>query len=134
MGYLCLKNLHRFFFFFSSSRRHTRSTRDWSSDVCSSDLAAPYQGRRRGQRLMLEADPDHAAGISRAWPIRRSRPADTCGMVRVSLQHHPLTASAALVWSGDLPRPLQQMLFETADSLTAPAPPTARRTGLLTTA
>src|SRR5207247_4158703 len=24
--------------FFSSRRRHTRSTRDWSSDVCSSDL------------------------------------------------------------------------------------------------
>src|SRR5699024_12227879 len=29
-------------FFFSSRRRHTRSKRDWSSDVCSSDL-----GRRR---------------------------------------------------------------------------------------
>src|SRR5699024_12073810 len=27
-----------FFFFFSSRRRHTRSKRDWSSDVCSSDL------------------------------------------------------------------------------------------------
>src|SRR5216683_539617 len=27
------------FFFFSSRRRHTRSDRDWSSDVCSSDLA-----------------------------------------------------------------------------------------------
>src|SRR5206468_8584823 len=29
-----------FFFFFSSRRRHTRSDRDWSSDVCSSDLEA----------------------------------------------------------------------------------------------
>src|SRR3712207_8088393 len=29
-----------FFFFFSSRRRHTRYWRDWSSDVCSSDLAA----------------------------------------------------------------------------------------------
>src|SRR5699024_11268067 len=28
----------RYFFFFSSRRRHTRSKRDWSSDVCSSDL------------------------------------------------------------------------------------------------
>src|SRR6266496_4098789 len=28
----------RCFFFFSSRRRHTRSLRDWSSDVCSSDL------------------------------------------------------------------------------------------------
>src|SRR6267378_6069538 len=27
-------------FFFSSRRRHTRSLRDWSSDVCSSDLGS----------------------------------------------------------------------------------------------
>src|SRR5690606_40472098 len=27
-----------FFIFFSSRRRHTRFSRDWSSDVCSSDL------------------------------------------------------------------------------------------------
>ena len=44
-------------------------------------------------------------------------------MVKVSLRNHPLTASAALVWSGDLPRPLQQMLFQTADNLTTPPPP-----------
>src|SRR3712207_4602476 len=30
-----------YFFFFSSRRRHTRYWRDWSSDVCSSDLPAP---------------------------------------------------------------------------------------------
>src|SRR5690554_525078 len=29
-----------FFFFFSSRRRHTRCGRDWSSDVCSSDLGS----------------------------------------------------------------------------------------------
>src|SRR5690606_5341899 len=29
-------------FFFSSRRRHTRFSRDWSSDVCSSDLASPH--------------------------------------------------------------------------------------------
>src|SRR3712207_1253322 len=29
------------FFFFSSRRRHTRYWRDWSSDVCSSDLGQP---------------------------------------------------------------------------------------------
>src|SRR5690606_39754306 len=29
-------------FFFSSRRRHTRFSRDWSSDVCSSDLFAFY--------------------------------------------------------------------------------------------
>src|SRR5207249_6182616 len=36
------------FFFFSSRRRHTRSKRDWSSDVCSSDL--PTRGPRAASR------------------------------------------------------------------------------------
>src|SRR6266498_3097977 len=31
-----------FFFFFSSRRRHTRCGRDWSSDVCSSDLGDAF--------------------------------------------------------------------------------------------
>src|SRR5690606_39317848 len=30
-----------FCFFFTSRRRHTRFSRDWSSDVCSSDLTMP---------------------------------------------------------------------------------------------
>src|SRR5437588_2157004 len=34
-----LGSIFFFFFFFSSRRRHTRSLCDWSSDVCSSDLA-----------------------------------------------------------------------------------------------
>src|SRR6266513_3959594 len=33
------------FFFFSSRRRHTRSKRDWSSDVCSSDLREQQRAR-----------------------------------------------------------------------------------------
>src|SRR2546429_4700404 len=37
---LCIKIIVMlmYFFFFSSRRRHTRCSRDWSSDVCSSDL------------------------------------------------------------------------------------------------
>src|SRR2546430_13959877 len=35
-----------FFFFFSSRRRHTRFDCDWSSDVCSSDLACPERVRK----------------------------------------------------------------------------------------
>src|SRR2546422_3085250 len=48
------------FFFFSSRRRHTRCSRDWSSDVCSSDLPTGWPQRsardrrrsrgRRGER------------------------------------------------------------------------------------
>src|SRR5437870_8724834 len=45
------------FFFFSSRRRHTRWPRDWSSDVCSSDLEEP--GDFAAQLLILESeDPD----------------------------------------------------------------------------
>src|SRR5438874_2773304 len=39
-----------FFFFFSSRRRHTRSLRDWSSDVCSSDLWMEGKEEVRVQR------------------------------------------------------------------------------------
>src|SRR5690606_41927373 len=46
----------RFCFFFSSRRRHTRFSRDWSSDVCSSDLAwASPQSRVISGREELEA-------------------------------------------------------------------------------
>src|SRR5690606_26263452 len=49
--FLCLSFI---FFFFSSRRRHTRFSRDWSSDVCSSDLFV-HDGDavRDGQRLLL---------------------------------------------------------------------------------
>src|SRR6266536_6207343 len=47
-------------FFFSSRRRHTRSTRDWGSDVCSSDL----EEVRRAVRAVL----------SRATPEERDDP------------------------------------------------------------
>src|SRR2546421_5046253 len=44
-------------FFFSSRRRHTRSDRDWSSDVCSSDLLRlrTDDRRREGRQLTGEA-------------------------------------------------------------------------------
>src|SRR5690606_41123331 len=44
--------------FFSSRRRHTRFSRDWSSDVCSSDLsgAAGTAGARSGIRQFLQGD------------------------------------------------------------------------------
>src|SRR5205809_3752267 len=50
-----------FFFFFSSRRRHTRCSRDWSSDVCSSDLEfdATFELRKR------EADEFYDALIPR---------------------------------------------------------------------
>src|SRR3712207_8032217 len=46
-----------FFFFFSSRRRHTRYWRDWSSDVCSSDLLG---------HLTLAARPETLAPLEEA--------------------------------------------------------------------
>src|SRR5439155_18650154 len=47
-----------FFFFFSSRRRHTRWPRDWSSDVCSSDLLSGFAKRllvaMHAQEVLLE--------------------------------------------------------------------------------
>src|SRR5690349_9944953 len=46
-----------FFFFFSSRRRHTRSLRDWSSDVCSSDLLVYRDFARQGADRRYHAGP-----------------------------------------------------------------------------
>src|SRR5690606_40295871 len=51
-------------FFFSSRRRHTRFSRDWSSDVCSSDL--------QDTELLLPK-PHLPAGRATAWS-GRARP------------------------------------------------------------
>src|SRR5699024_9690555 len=40
-------------FFFSSRRRHTRSKRDWSSDVCSSDLTSTSSARLSALHLSI---------------------------------------------------------------------------------
>src|SRR5690625_7553412 len=48
-------------FFFSSRRRHTRWPRDWSSDVCSSDLASHRSLRKR-------EPPGRLPRILECWP------------------------------------------------------------------
>src|SRR5256884_6619526 len=47
-----------FFFFFSSRRRHTRCSRDWSSDVCSSDLLVPVR-----EEIAWSRDLDHELAL-----------------------------------------------------------------------
>src|SRR5690606_40247167 len=57
------------FFFFSSRRRHTRFSRDWSSDVCSSDLPhGMYQDR---YRRPPEPTRDAVASFAPAVILRR---------------------------------------------------------------
>src|SRR2546429_202863 len=51
--------LERSHFFFPSRRRHTRWSRDWSSDVCSSDLLfddAPSAGRMQAFLVFLDVE------------------------------------------------------------------------------
>src|SRR6266511_5593210 len=67
-----------YFFFFSSRRRHTRFSRDWSSDVCSSDLGGhppvsddafeQRTGLPRGEYLKVETA-SAVAGDQAAEPV-----------------------------------------------------------------
>src|SRR5206468_7891820 len=57
-------------FFFSSRRRHTRSDRDWSSDVCSSDLVYAF---RLGARFLEEASSE-AERINGRFQTSRWKP------------------------------------------------------------
>src|SRR3712207_7048004 len=66
-----------FFFFFSSRRRHTRYWRDWSSDVCSSDL-----------RSLNEFEP-------RLYPLLRAE-GDATAPVRTGRDARALAAAAGL--------------------------------------
>src|SRR5256884_6589261 len=50
-------------FFFSSRRRHTRCSRDWSSDVCSSDLNEKMPLDVETAYKFLVAQPTVSAGI-----------------------------------------------------------------------
>src|SRR3989442_610135 len=58
-----------FCFFFSSRRRHTRCGRDWSSDVCSSDLRSenyfvpPHAARNRSRRRMTQVIQNYRTGL-----------------------------------------------------------------------
>src|SRR6266498_5687794 len=47
-------------FFFSSRRRHTSSLRDWSSDVCSSDLPDRLRAALSAAPRIHVPDPEHA--------------------------------------------------------------------------
>src|SRR5207248_5666134 len=59
-----------FFFFFSSRRRHTRSYGDWSSDVCSSDLAAHWpRTLHRALDAVCAASAQHLAHRAAALAI-----------------------------------------------------------------
>src|SRR5581483_12098269 len=69
-----MRGAHIFlYFFFSSRRRHTRYWRDWSSDVCSSDLEI----KNREQAIAgLKARLGEYQGRLSQEPIREQQLAD----------------------------------------------------------
>ncbi len=135
-GTISLEELARLDVIHGPRRAHARTYDAWTTAIQAAgphfEFTDPPFHRSLPLTLAFAATANRPAAVltgpataasGRATPIRRPRPADTSGMVKVSLRHHPLTAPAALIWSSDLPRPLQQMLFQTADNLTTPPPP-----------
>src|SRR5690349_5176535 len=94
------------FFFFSSRRRHTRSLRDWSSDVCSSDLwIVGPEGRSRGRRRGLAArlmdvasyDDEGALALDAAVEAAKALPSD--GWLQRLIEGSPFGPIEALLSS-----------------------------------
>src|SRR5207302_6783545 len=76
-------------FFFSSRRRHTRFSRDWSSDVCSSDLDAASQHRLlRGKPCVAALDPVKTELPSQIESLFVRHPA-LCGFSVLGLEDVP---------------------------------------------
>src|SRR5439155_10302909 len=69
------------FTFFSSRRRHTRWPRDWSSDVCSSDLVCEMD-RIGGNRVDMKSVPEFMS--TRFPPIRSISHTRQCRLLRSS--------------------------------------------------
>src|SRR5436305_7546293 len=77
-----------FFFFFSSRRRHTRCGRDWSSDVCSSDLPARATIRPSGRIS------------SSCWPVGQLGLIPSCRTWRPTVRIRSLRRDSLTVCAG----------------------------------
>src|SRR5690606_39751108 len=64
-----------FVFFFSSRRRHTRFSRDWSSDVCSSDLRRAEEARKAYEEELARLERENDAYERAVERSRREREA-----------------------------------------------------------
>src|SRR2546429_4578492 len=94
-------------FFFSSRRRHTRCSRDWSSDVCSSDLVVLNNARVIPARLF-----GRRAGVRSEKPSRSTRAEHLTGKVEVLLTRQVGDdAWEALVRPGRKMRLRERVLF-----------------------
>src|SRR5699024_11603234 len=72
-----VKSAIRAIFFFSGSRRHTRSKRDWSSDVCSSDLEKRSRLRAEQQEQTRSEDGGRAVATEGRATVGPTAPEPT---------------------------------------------------------
>src|SRR3989449_9551682 len=68
------------FFFFSSRRRHTRCSRDWSSDVCSSDLFEPLTFEDVLEIVRWERPKGVVVQLGGQTPLRLTKPLEAAGV------------------------------------------------------
>src|SRR6266403_2506360 len=99
-----------FFFFFSSRRRHTRSLRDWSSDVCSSDLES---GSFVTNGHSSTSSTSNTGKQKRSRPLRNTQYCDsgvrwTPGSIASSSSPSSASAGIGVNWNSSL----MPLLFE----------------------
>src|SRR3712207_5352499 len=139
------------FFFFSSRRRHTRYWRDWSSDVCSSDLAgaAPRPATFRGLFAVREFRPlfgtyllstigDELARVALTVLVYQRTDSPLLSAVNFAISYMPRLLGGPLLSTLADPLPRHRVLLasDTARALLAalmavPGTPLRVRVGLL---
>src|SRR5690606_29191431 len=90
-------------FFVSSRRRHTRFSRDWSSDVCSSDLAELVGALAEALGLLVEVVGSLGAGLAAQFEEAAQR------LVQLALGFGALGSCGAAVAGGELARAALQL-------------------------
>src|SRR5216684_7736855 len=78
-------------FFFSSRRRHTRCSRDWSSDVCSSDLCRSHVAAHKAGEEGEEQGTAETIALTISGDIERE---DLAGKARIEVAPPPAIAKA----------------------------------------
>src|SRR5206468_6035533 len=108
-------------FFFSSRRRHTRSDRDWSSDVCSSDL-----GMVPGTALPPKAaTPEPGAAARALAAIRQAGATERAGddgLLELNFRPDPTIHDGRFAnngWLQELPKPLSKMTWDRSEEHTS---------------
>src|SRR2546422_11544572 len=85
--YIVIYFLFFFFFFFSSRRRHTRCSRDWSSDVCSSDLLKCMAWAGTGAFCVIQGGVLKSYSLSRISEVAAEEMKGELSFVQISDSH-----------------------------------------------